>query len=521
MVRGDERCVFWLSGMAGTGKSTIARTIAREHLAPNQLGASFFFTRGGGDVGNARKFFTTIAFQLIRRSTALKRCILKAVDENRDIAKRALTDQWKLLILEPLTIANGESPQLSLLLVIDALDECEGDPDVRLILQLLATANKHIPTIQLRVLVTSRPETPIRLGFRENSGIWHRDLVLNAVPREVVDRDITIYFLEELKDIISPQDDPTITRLVEKACGLFIWAATVCRFIKNGQNYEIFAPDRLSLILEGTVGEDNPEEGLDHIYTKILSRSVGGGHKHAEKKVLFELFRRVIGSIVILFDPLSVTSLGSLLVFSNPRVDRTRIVRLLTHLHSVLEVPESSADPVRLLHPSFRDFLLADERCYEPQLRVNEKHAHRTLADGCIGVMSSSLRRDICGLRLPGSLLSDVTRSQVEQCIRPELQYACLYWIQHIQKSGIALRDEEQVHQFLRKHLLHWLEALAWLERTSEAIMALISLEGQIEVSVVPVLFFGFQQMITNNHEGRQESWSTRIRPGCKACCFV
>ena len=43
---------------------------------------------------------------------------------------------------------------------------------------------------QLQVLVTSRPDTPIRLGFRDTSGIWHRDLVLNEVPREIVDCDI-------------------------------------------------------------------------------------------------------------------------------------------------------------------------------------------------------------------------------------------------------------------------------------------------------------------------------------------
>ena len=67
------------------GKSTIARTVAREHLAQNQLGASFFFSRGGGDVGNARKFFTTIAFQLAQRSPALKRGILEAVAKHRDI----------------------------------------------------------------------------------------------------------------------------------------------------------------------------------------------------------------------------------------------------------------------------------------------------------------------------------------------------------------------------------------------------------------------------------------------------
>src|SRR5947207_1158148 len=54
----DERHIFWLSGWAGTGKSTIARTVAREHYDRNNLAASFFFSRGGGDVGHAGKFFT-------------------------------------------------------------------------------------------------------------------------------------------------------------------------------------------------------------------------------------------------------------------------------------------------------------------------------------------------------------------------------------------------------------------------------------------------------------------------------
>ena len=190
----DKRCVFWLSGMAGTGKSTIARTVAREHLAQNQLGTSFFFSRDGGDLGNARKFFTAIAFQLIQRSPGLKPGILKAINEKLDMGTLTLREQWELLILRPLALLSPELLQQPLLLVVDALDECEGERDVRLILQLLASASTHIPTIRLRVLMTSRPETSIRLGFRENPEIWHRDLVLNEVPREVVDHDIAIYF---------------------------------------------------------------------------------------------------------------------------------------------------------------------------------------------------------------------------------------------------------------------------------------------------------------------------------------
>jgi hypothetical protein len=71
----QEQCIFWLSGMAGTGKSTIARTVAREYYDRNRLGASFFFSRGGEDVSQAGKYFTTIAVQLANKSPVLKRHI--------------------------------------------------------------------------------------------------------------------------------------------------------------------------------------------------------------------------------------------------------------------------------------------------------------------------------------------------------------------------------------------------------------------------------------------------------------
>ena len=83
--------------------------VPREKLAQNQLGASFFFSRGGGEVGNARKFFTTIAFQLTQRSPALKLGILKAVSENLNVG--TLGEQWELVILRPLALLRTELPQ--------------------------------------------------------------------------------------------------------------------------------------------------------------------------------------------------------------------------------------------------------------------------------------------------------------------------------------------------------------------------------------------------------------------------
>jgi hypothetical protein len=58
-------------------------------------------------------------------------------------------------------------------------------------------------------------------------------------------------------------------------------------------------------------------------------------------------------------------------------------------------------------------------------------------------------------------------------------------WIQHLQKSGAQLYDNDQVHQFLEAHLLHWLEALSWMQKISEGILAIASLESIALVSII------------------------------------
>jgi hypothetical protein len=84
---------------------------------------------------------------------------------------------------------------------------------------------------------------------------------------------------------------------------------------------------------------------------------------------------------------------------------------------------------------------------------------------------------------MPGTIIADVESSRVEQCLSLEVQYACLYWIQHLRRSGAQLRDNDNVDQFLRNHFLHWLEALSWMQKISEGILEIISLESISPVS--------------------------------------
>ena len=105
------------------------------------------------------------------------------------------------------------------------------------------------------------------------------------------------------------------------------------------------------------------------------------------------------------------------------------------------------------------------------------------LADSCIQLMSASLKKDIYGVHSPGWLATDVESSQLEQCLPLEVQYACLYWVQHLQKSCVILDDNYYVHAFLQEHLLYWLEALSLMGKTSDGVLTLSSLESYISVS--------------------------------------
>ncbi|CAG8379663.1 unnamed protein product [Penicillium salamii] len=156
--------------MAGTGKSTIALTVAREQYQRHHLGASFFFSRGGGGRSSARSFPATIAAQLREFSPELKKCINDAAAVNPRIRNLMLYDQWKKLVVEPLSHMRDRSFPSPLLLVIDALDECDdgalyGETAFSALVQCL----KDITTIEgveVRAFVTSRPDGAIKLGFQ-------------------------------------------------------------------------------------------------------------------------------------------------------------------------------------------------------------------------------------------------------------------------------------------------------------------------------------------------------------------
>src|SRR5882762_9654101 len=86
----DQR-VFWLNGLAGTGKSTIAQTFAEISFADGKLGASFFCSRDFEDRSNLQTIFPTLAFQLAHRYPRFREQLLKVLKANPDVGRESLS----------------------------------------------------------------------------------------------------------------------------------------------------------------------------------------------------------------------------------------------------------------------------------------------------------------------------------------------------------------------------------------------------------------------------------------------
>lgn len=465
----DERCIFWLKGMAGTGKSTVARTVARKYHRV-LLQGSFFFSRGGGNRSKAEQLVTTLARQLATNNPKAKEYIAEAVKDQLDIMDHSLLDQWEHLVMGPLSRIDKHFVPSPVLIIIDALDECAGENDVRIILRVLATA-RTLKNIRIRVFITGRPEAHVSAGFNKISDTDREVFVLHQISRRLVDRDIGLFFQNSLASIREEHSlegdwpgSETILRLVENSSGLFIWASTACRYISKGRRAST-TRKRVQHVANGFISGAGPEKHLDQIYTTVLRDfALQDFDDEMEKEQSHNDLRAVLSAIVVLCSPLSMVSIAKLLKM--PLVD---VKIILDNLQAILNIPTDPNQPIRLHHPTIRDFLVNKQRCSDDEFWVDEQKTHLALGDSCLSLMSEMLKPNICGLDSPGAMCKDVPDSHVKACIPPELEYACLYWAQHYQQTRILLPDAHPINEFFKKYFLSWLEVVHLLGKAAAA----------------------------------------------------
>jgi len=458
----DHR-VFWLNGLAGTGKSTIAQTFAEVSFADGKLGASFFCSRDFEDRSNLHAIFPTLAFQLAYRYPSFREQLLRVLRANPDIGRETLCSQLEKAIIGPF-----KATRIPTLIVIDALDECKDEEPASAILSVLSRYVDEIP--QVKFFITGRPEPRIRSGFRlESLRPITEVLRLHDVERSSVDADIKLFFRTRLSEIAKTRSGCDLTEdwpssydigiLCKKAAGLFIYASTVVKFVAS--QYHL-PTERLTLIIslpQSTAHEG--KSGIDLLYAQILEQAFHDAD--SDEKELYSQFQFVVGAVLLIFHPLSRKTLSDLLRNCGTP---SRISNTLRSLHSLLLVPESEVDPVRIFHKSFPDFLTDPRRCKDERFFVDPPVQHVGILFSCLDLMKQKLKKNICNLN-DYAILGEVKdlHARREAYVGNALEYACRFWTKHLARVPVtgphAKRVQEAIDEFFTMRLLFWIEVLS------------------------------------------------------------
>jgi len=373
---GSRLPIFWLNGLAGSGKSTIARTVAERCFANGTLGASFFFCSSDANLKNhddPGTIFPTLAFQLAHKYPGFRSALVPRLRSNPDIVYESLGSQAKKLIIGPLQSANIET-----VIVIDALDECKdkGSSEGSLSKILLALKNIVRAAPKAGLFITSRPDARIKRGF---SRLNHKIFALHDIASDVINNDIRVFLQHELSELttekelfeLAPEElgnwptDNQLELLRDRAAGHFAYAVATVKFL----DHTIWAPSEQYAIIERSP-EDTIHEGqvegvhrrlsLDSLCTSIFQTSFAKNRAADDATV-----RSVLAAAALFTPPFSPSAIPKTV-----QLKMNEVMRILEPIHALLELREDPDQPVRPFHKLFSDCLADPGRCSDQRFLV-------------------------------------------------------------------------------------------------------------------------------------------------------
>jgi len=481
--------VFWLTGDAGSGKSTIAYSVARHfdgqeaddeddeesdegsgavQGAPKILGANFFCSRQFEETRQKKNIIPAIVDQLAHHSQPFANALLKA---NKFDSVNITSKQMKDLLVDPwMQSVNDQHAEFPFLVVVDALDEIEHRGGSAFLEELLRMTEKsHLQG--LKFLITSRPDP----GLAKLCSSFTSDAIcaLYDVPTDTVRADIATYLQAKLPKL---QGTPVIHDLMHQADGLFIFAATAVRYItprpKMLKREQVRLLGELGIHADGSTGSRNPNVSpIDALYKQVMFTAFGG----LDDNLLQD---RLCGLHTLLCTQERVsTSVAGELLSDDPEM--AELVELVVEeLHAVLYVKE---DRILWYHASFPDFIFSQARSGSILLgtdsRVVDMHCdeaaqHARLTRSCFRIMRSQLRFNICDL--PSSFLLDSEVSDLNHRIRANigdsLRYSCLHWAQHFAQTLSDSDGQREIGDFLQLKVLFWIEAMNLLDSRARCV---------------------------------------------------
>ncbi|KAF7976608.1 hypothetical protein HWV62_6110 [Athelia sp. TMB] len=441
----NRKSVMWLYGMAGAGKSTLSTTIARmmdRVDGIDLLGAFFFFDRNISE-RNASTLIRTLAYQLAEFDALFGAKIADIIEHIPDIASMPLSIQFSKL-LSATALGDIQWSRGPVLVIIDSLDECGGGLQREDLIEVLSDNASKLPSF-LRLLIVSRRERDILDCFRSSNMRQEElkidpdsnraDIAAFIHSRLQVIREKNIHYLgDALQNWPNSGDRDALVNL---ASGHFIWAYTACRIIGDDEDPKGRMDDLIRH--QHADASDDSFKKLHQLYKSALDPAVKWTNRASCTRA-HDLLSAVINARV----PLSCVAIDALLG------EQMLSLQIVSRFGSILSW--SDTGPIRILHTSFYDYLTL--YATSELWHIDVERGNVQLALGCIALLGRELRENMCNLVLPQPVQNE--------SLGEATAYASRFWVEHVCSTTGASSDfSDIIDQFLRKHLLHWMEALS------------------------------------------------------------
>ena len=396
-----EKRALLLYGAAGTGKSAIVHTIARELDSEKLAFVPFFAFSRSVQNRSSSQLIPTWAKKLAELHPPYQ-AYLHGLQLS-DLESTDLVHQQDILFLKGLaSLTNCGKP---VVFIVDALDECPKGEAEDLFSILEELVCKPTIPVCVRFLFTSRSHGEILDAFKNAPSILH----LNIDDESGTVEDIYKFVTKKLHKTKFQNMAGDVAKAAQK---VFECAAVLCRELTATMRTS--ARNQFIKRLKG--GQITSLYGSYHA---VLETHVGGDN--------IQVFHQVMSWVFTVRTPQTRQVLHEIATALLPEESKSDPDDILTWLGSLLSGTTSQNEPISPLHTSLQDFLVDKDHSHEFWVNLG-LNCHQELSVACLKMMNSGLQFNICGLETSFALNSDVENlsEKVKEHISPGLQYACI-----------------------------------------------------------------------------------------------
>jgi hypothetical protein len=457
--------LLWIKGDPGKGKTMLMIGIIKELIQqiqsqPSQSVAYFLCQATNQRLSNATSILRSLIYMLIRQQPQLILYLREKYDTDPQRFESGNTFYSLSTIFENM-IQN--STHAMTFLLVDALDECEsGLSDL---LKLIAKT-KSMPAAQVKWIVSSRNRDDIEQELEFGGEEIKLSLELNATQ---ISDAVAAYINHKISRLAALRRNGILfgqvkEQLLRKSDGTFLWVALVVQDMQKCRRSAAMVE-----LLERT------PQGLIPLYDRMIQqiRLFEGADR--------ELCILVLSIVTLGYRPLHLHELCLVAGLHKQQYGLDDLKDVVRMCGSFLTIRD---DYVYLVHQSLKDYL-GDVRVASTIFPSEPSAIHHKIFRESLQNLSAKLHRNIYNLNLddPGILVSELATFRPDPDPFLDLRYSCTYWLDHLLETISTSADQfNQILNFFKKHLLHWLESLSLIGEMQHGITVLRKVVHQQKV---------------------------------------